>query len=366
MYRYTLSLSLLVIVLLTLLGIRFEASVPNNLHACLLPQREANGESMQSTESPLSDEKDDDLLEQARAVFGSIEPVPESRLSHPKVELGRELFWDRRLSSNGQIACASCHLPEHWGADGRLFSIDAKGKPTKRNSQTVFNSTLQPGLRWVADRKSAAHQAERSLTGSMGFDKVEDVVPLLVEHGYEAKFQAAFPDDQAAVTPQNYAVAIEAYEDTLRTPSAFDRYLAGERDGLNVQQKQGLKLFLEIGCTDCHSGPLLGGSDLQTFGVHKDYWMATGSKHRDAGLFESTEQEADRNVFRVSMLRNIAKTAPYFHDGSVAGLTDAVRVMAAVQLDRKLDDSEAATLVEFLHSLTGEIPLNYQDPFQQK
>lgn len=307
-------------------------------------------------------QQDDELIEQAESILGTVDGIAPDRLKEPVVELGQALFWDKRLSANGKIACASCHHPRDWGADKARFSVDARGNKTKRNSQTVFNSTLQPGLRWVADRKSASHQAEKSLTGSMGFEQAEDVVPLLDKYDYAERFRRAFPDDETPLTPGNYGLAIEAYEATLRTPAAFDRYLGGAADSLTDQQKRGLTLFLEIGCIDCHSGPLLGGEGLQPFGVYHDYWKATGSDGRDTGLFETTQQESDRNVFRVSMLRNIAKTAPYFHDGSVTKLADAVRVMAKVQLDKELDDDQISALVSFLESLTGEIPKNYQDP----
>lgn len=307
---------------------------------------------------------DEDLRERAKTVLGKLDEVPQERLGEPIVELGQRLFWDRRLSANGKIACASCHTVEAWGADRERYSVDARGNQTKRHSQTVFNSTLQPRLRWVADRKSAADQAEKSLTGSMGFDRAEDVIPLLVEHCYGEKFGLAFPEEAAPVTPKNYALAIDAYEETLKTPAPFDHYLGEDPATLSDQQKRGLQLFLDIGCADCHSGPLLGGNDLQTFGIYQDYWLATGSEQRDAGLFESTNEESDRNLFRVSMLRNIAKTAPYFHDGSVNELSDAVRIMAKVQLDKELDDAQTADLVAFLESLTGVIPVNYRDPFE--
>lgn len=304
---------------------------------------------------------DDAALRQgALAEFGVLEAVPEATIARPDAVLGRALFWDERLSANGQTACASCHLAADWGADRRRFSPDARGKPTARNSQTVFNATLQPALRWTGDRKSAAHQAERSLTGSMGFGSAEEVVPLLERFGYEARFRAAFPEEPDPVSPANYGRAIQAYEETLITPAPFDRYLAGEDGALTAQQKLGLRLFAEVGCADCHRGPLLGGRGLRKFGIEKDYWLVTRSERRDEGLFESTKVESDRHRFRVSMLRNIARTGPYFHDGSVAELGEAVQVMATVQLGARLPDDQAAAVVAFLAALTGEIPSHYR------
>jgi len=304
----------------------------------------------------------DELLKEAQANFGVVTARASEELENPLVALGQHLFWDERLSANGKIACASCHAANAWGADSERFSIDAKEKPTKRHSQTVLNAMLQPNLRWTGDRKSGAHQAEKSLTGSMGFANADDVVELLKTHGYESMFQDAFPATDSPVSPAHYAKAIEAYEATLNTPAALDRFLGGQLDALTEEQKSGLRQFLSIGCADCHSGKLLGGEGLEKFGVHQDYWKATGSKQQDAGLFESSNQEEDKYRFRVSMLRNIEKTGPYFHDGSVASLEQAVRVMAKVQLDRELDDQQTQSLVAFLSALTGDIPRNYSNP----
>jgi cytochrome c peroxidase len=304
----------------------------------------------------------DKLREDARRRFGVIKPVPDATLVHPDVTLGRALFWDTRVSGDGKTACASCHQPADWGADRRRFSPDAKGKNTSRNSQTVFNALLQPSLRWTGDRKSGAHQAEKSLTGSMGLASADAVVPILKELGYEAAFKSAYPKDSAPVSPANYARALQAYQETLLTPAPFDRFLAGQDDALNAQQKRGLKLFISAGCADCHRGPLLGGGLIRKFGVVKVYWTATKSEKKDAGLFEATKNEADRYKFRVSMLRNIAKTAPYFHDGSVAELKEAVQVMADVQLGDRLSDADASAIVAFLEALTGEVPKHYSPP----
>ncbi len=305
---------------------------------------------------------DETLRRNAQDLFGMLEPTAETMLSTPGVVLGRELFWDPRLSADGKTACASCHLREDQGADRRTFSTDAKGKLTKRNSQTVFNSTGQPSLRWTGNRKSAAEQAEKSLTGSMGFAAPEDAVRKLRELGYEAAFRRAFPDEDAPVTAANYGRAIEAYERTLMTPSPFDKFLAGDRDALSTSQKNGLQKFIEIGCADCHSGPLLGGDSLRTFGVMKDYWTATESKNIDPGRFEDTQKEIDKYVFRVSMLRNIVKTGPFFHDGSVTQLAKAVQIMAEVQLGVALSDDDTGSIVEFLDSLTGQVPAHFAPP----
>jgi cytochrome c peroxidase len=199
----------------------------------------------------------------------------------------------------------------------------------------------------------------------MGFTSAAGVVDVIQKNGYALRFKAAFPESENPVSPENYAKAIEAYESTLITPSAFDRYLGGEKEALSEQQKSGLRLFMSVGCADCHSGELLGGKGVKKFGVHRDYWAATGSEQHDSGLFESSNKDEDKYRFRVSMLRNIEKTGPYFHDGSVVGLGEAVRVMAKVQLDQELDDMQLEYIVAFLSSLTCELPRNYAPPNDQ-
>ncbi len=281
---------------------------------------------------------------------------------HRLVNSGELCFWDKRISADGNTACASCHLAEDYGADRREFSRAATGKLTKRHSQTVFNATMQPALRWTANRKSGTEQAAGSLTGSLGLASREAAIALLNELGYESAFRNAFPNDDQPISATNFGRAIEAYEDTLRTPSAFDQFLAGDDQALTPRQKAGLESFLNTGCADCHSGPVLGGGKLEKFGVAKAYWRATGSKNVDLGRFDDSQMEEDKYVFRVAMLRNIAKTAPYFHDGSVAQLQDAVRIMADVQLDIQLDKDATDAIVDFLNSLTGSVPKQFSPP----
>lgn len=367
--RLFLSIAWVALILIGKLGgilpVSRSAESPNDRPGILSPSMPQPSEGMGLTPptTPASQDPDHKLLEQARQLLGSVDPLPETDRQTPLVQLGHQLFWDARLSANGQISCGSCHQGQDWGSDSAPFSLDARGNLTKRHSQTVFNATLQPRLRWVADRASAAEQAEKSLTGSMGFATADQLLLLLQKFDYAAKFEQAFPRSDSPLTVKNYGLAIAAYEDTLRTPADFDRFLAGDLQALTNPQREGLKLFLELGCADCHSGRLLGGEDLAIFGVHYEYWTLTGSEQRDAGLFETSGQETDRNQFRVPMLRNIAKTAPYFHDGSVVELSRAVQMMAKLQLDLDLSESQTSALVAFLDSLTGEVPENYFDPF---
>jgi cytochrome c peroxidase len=196
----------------------------------------------------------------------------------------------------------------------------------------------------------------------MGFASKADIVPVLRKLDYEAAFRAAFPDETEPLSARNYGRAIAAYEASLVTPAPFDRFVAGDAAALDARQKVGLRLFIERGCANCHHGPLLGGATLQRFGIVKDYWLATGSTKIDEGRYALTKKDEDRHVFRVPMLRNVAKTAPYFHDGSVATLDAAVRVMAAVQLGQSLRDDETAAIVAFLDALTGDVPAHYASP----
>jgi cytochrome c peroxidase len=302
------------------------------------------------------------LRQSANTLFGRVEPVSAKEASSPTAVLGRMVFWDTRLSLDGKTACASCHAAIDWSSDRRLLSINAKGQPTTLHSQPIFMSQDQTSLRWYGDRRDGAHQAERSITGSMGMPDTGAMVVLMRRLGYEAEFRRAFPDRAEPLTAANYARALADYQRSLRTPAPFDDFLAGNGRALTVQQLRGLQKFKDNGCVACHAGPLLGGNALHKFGIVKDYWLATGSEKPDAGRFNTTRNEADRYVFRVPMLRNVARTAPYFHDGSVATLDRAIRVMAEVQLGRTLADDDVRDIAAFLESLTGPIPAHYAPP----
>lgn len=302
------------------------------------------------------------LRQQSLALFGRVQPVAAAEAAQAQAVLGRALYWDTRLSLDGKTACASCHARDDWSSDRRPLSVNAKGQLTTLHSQPMFMAQDQVALRWYGDRRDGVHQAERSITGSMGLAKAEDITPLLRQHGYAPLFEAAFGAGADLMSPNQYGRALQAYQRTLRTPAPFDRFLAGEAGALDALQMRGLQRFVANGCAGCHGGALLGGTSLQKFGVVKDYWLATGSKRIDEGRFNATRNEADRYVFRVPMLRNVAQTAPYFHDGSVATLDAAVRVMAEVQLGRQLPNDEVQAIVAFLGSLTGAMPEHYAPP----
>lgn len=303
------------------------------------------------------------LRERAVAQFGALEPVSAAEREAPLVRLGRALFWDARLSFNGETACASCHLPDDHGSDRRLRSVTARGTETGLHSMTVFNTQTAPaGLRWFAGRDSGKAQAMGSVTGSMGFARRDDLLEVLEAQGYRASFVESFPGAQTPVSVEHYGEALEAYQRSLRTPGAFDAWLRGEDDAMTERQKAGLGRFMDTGCAGCHGGVLFGGGSLEKFGMAADYWEHTGSDPVHDGLMTKTGDAEDRYVFRVSPLRNVAATPPYFHDASVDSLEKAVSVMARLQLGTSLDEAAVRELVSFLHSLTGDVPWHFSPP----
>ena len=302
------------------------------------------------------------LRREALQLFGALEPTASDPRDMHKVQLGRALFWDTRASADGKTACASCHSAEDGGADRRASPVDARGKPMPRNAPTVFNAQRQPALRWLADRKSGAELAEGLITGPMGFGSKPEAIERLLALGYLPGFRAAFPEEAQPVSAANYGRALEAYQATLVTPAPFDRWLAGDAAALAPKQQAGLRKFIAAGCAGCHGGPLFGGTSVQKFGLARDYWTETGSAKVDPGLYAVSKKEEDRYRFRVPMLRNVAVTAPYFHDGSVQELPRAVQVMSATQLGRDMDASTAADIAAFLESLTGARPSGFAAP----
>lgn len=309
----------------------------------------------------------DALLERALAVF---KPLPDTAHvddyphSAARVELGKKLFFENRVSTDGRTSCASCHSPNHYGADSLPQSVGVHGKLMPRNAQTVFNTPLLIAQHYGGNRVSVEEQALKALTspfayGNKSFEEAEEKLRAL---GYEPLFAAAFPNEQSPVSAEHWAVAIGAFERTLLTPAPFDRYLKGDLRAIDDSAKRGLDKFISFGCAACHNGSTVGGQSFQKFGITEDYWKATGSvempqlKGRDKGKFHDTGKPEDMWIFKVPQLRNVAMTPPYFHDGSVATLDDAVRVMARLQLGRQLEDQDVKDLVAFLRTLTGEIP----------
>ena len=310
-------------------------------------------------------ESDAALLKQAQELFAKL-PADFSDAAHPitpeRVALGKALFFDPRWSIDGHISCATCHNPALYGVDGLSRSMGVLGRVHPRNAPTVLNSAGDAVVHWRADRKDIEDQAILAAIGAVSSghsDHAGWIAKVKAIDGYAAMFQRAFPKEQDPITSANLGLAIGAYERTLVSRASFDSYLDGNVAALTPEAQAGLNTFIEIGCTGCHNGAGVGGAMLQKFGLQQDYWTATGSKTVDKGRFDITGDQNDLYVFKVPSLRNVAMTAPYFHDGSVASLPDAVRVMAKVQLGRTLADKDVRDIVAFLNALTGELPKDF-------
>jgi cytochrome c peroxidase len=296
---------------------------------------------------------EDALAERAKAAFGVLPEVaanPDNPATEARVALGRQLYFDPRLSVNHDISCNTCHRLDGFGVDGEATSPGHKGQRGDRNSPTVYNAALHATQFWdgrAADVEAQAsgpvtNPVEMAMPDAAAVDRVLRSIP-----GYASEFAAAFPGDSDAVSFANAALAIAAFERTLLTPTPLDAFIAGDASALDAAQQRGLELFLTVGCTTCHNGAAVGGAMFQKLGLVHEY------ETEDPGRFKVTGQESDRGYFKVPGLRNVAKTGPWFHDGSVATLGDAVRTMAWHQLGRKLTDPEVADLVAFLGALTG-------------
>jgi cytochrome c peroxidase len=290
--------------------------------------------------------------------------------SQAKIALGEKLFHDPRLSHDDVIACSSCHRLDLSGDDGQARSVAASGELLDFNSPTVFNAALNFRLNWRGNFRSLEEQNEAVLLDKslMNTSWGEVLTKLRADPDYAQRFAAvygALPDRTDVLD------ALAAFQRSLITPNArFDRYLKGERDAITADEEHGYQLFKAYGCVACHQGANVGGNLFQKFGIFQDPF--TGQKTltaADQGRFAVTGIERDRHVFRVPSLRNVAVTAPYFHDGRTASLEEAVRIMARNQLGRELDQRDIDHIVEFLGTLTGEYrgrpPTSAADHLQQ-
>jgi cytochrome c peroxidase len=320
-----------------------------------------------------ADDTNQSLLERARALFKPLPEnaaTPERPLTPERVALGRALFFETRVSTDGKQSCANCHQPAFYGTDALPRSVGNQGKVLPRNVPTVFNTALQFAQHYGGNRADVEEQAVKALVSPLAYGNADYAAAearLRALPGYRTMFEKAFPGQSEPVTAENWGKAIGAYERVLLTPAPFDRYLKGDVDALSGQAKQGLEKFMSFGCAGCHNGVTVGGQMYQKFGVTQDYWLLTGSKEielfkgRDKGRFQDTKNEADAFIFKVQQLRNVAVTPPYFHDGSVAELSDAVRIMGKLQLGRDLSTSDVSDIIAFLQSLTGEVPQQFSE-----
>lgn len=298
------------------------------------------------------------VRKQAKAYFSTppSEATPKAyAMSDEKIALGRALYFDKRLSKNHDVSCNSCHDLANFGVDGAPTSSGHKGQKGDRNSPTVYNAAFHLAQFWDGRAADVEAQAKGPVLNpiEMAMPSEDVVVATLASiPGYQEQFKAAFPD--SGITYDNMATAIGAFERRLVTPGPFDAFLAGDDTSLSPTALRGLQLFMDTGCIQCHTGPALGGTMYQKLGAVKPY------DTKDVGRFAVTNNEADRHSFKVPTLRNIAKTGPWLHDGSITDLGQMVEIMARHQTTKgELSAAEKASLLAFLDSLTGTIPEAY-------
>lgn len=302
------------------------------------------------------------LMAKARQIFRAVPETPPQLPGNPsstaKVALGKALYFEPRLSASHTISCASCHNIGLGGADAEPTSIGHRWQHGGRNAPTTFNAVFNTAQFWDGRAKDLEAQAGGPMVNpvEMASPQTHIVEQLKGIPGYQAMFAQAFPGETDPITLANVQKAIAVFEATLITPnSPFDRYLAGQPDALNAEQKQGLQLFIDKGCSGCHNGVNVGGGQYAPFGVvakpGPDLLPPT-----DKGRFQVTRSPGDEYVYKVPTLRNIALTAPYFHTGAVWDLRQAVGIMGSSQLGATLTADEIGKITAFLESLTGDQP----------
>jgi len=293
-------------------------------------------------------------------------PAPsDNPTTSAKIELGKMLFMDPRFSSTGTISCNSCHNVMEGGDDSRRTSMGVHGKIGGRNAPTVWNAAFHSVQFWDGRAALLEDQAKGPVANpiEMGMKDVETAMARVRKiPGYKAVFEKAFGKN--SMTVDNAAKAVAAFERTLITPnSPYDQYVTGNKKAMNKQQIRGMNTFAETGCTACHSGAAFNGPEQKLgegfyakFPTFESKYVGKYELDKDKGREEATGKSADRGMFRVPTLRNITDTAPYFHNGSVNDLSEAVRVMAKSQLNKKLTEKDVNDIVAFLGALTGEYP----------
>ena len=291
-------------------------------------------------------------------------PAVMSSLDNPvtdaKVKLGRILYYDPRLSANQKISCNSCHPLDAYGAESKSVSTGFKNQQGKRNSPTVYNAAGHFVQFWDGRAPTVEEQAKGPITNPVEMAMPSNAAAVEVIKSmpdYVALFQVAFPKETDPITYNNMALAIGAFERGLVTPSAWDAFIQGDQSALTDTQKSGFNTFAATGCQWCHAGPYIGGSAYQKLGVVKPWPNQT-----DQGVYQLTKDDMDKMVFKVPSLRNIKKTGPYFHDGSVPTLDQAIRNMAVHQRGVTLTDVQVKSIEIWMESLTGQIPMSYIKP----
>ena len=295
-------------------------------------------------------------------------PAPADNPTTPeKIELGRMLYFDPRFSKTGTVSCNSCHNLMLGGDDNRPVSMGVHGQMGGRSAPTVWNSAFASSQFWDGRAATLEEQAKGPVVNpvEMGMSDVENAMDRVrAIPGYKPYFVKAF-GDKDPLTVDNAAKAVAAFERAMITPnSPYDRFVKGDKSALSAQQQRGMQTFADIGCVSCHSGAAFNGPSMPAgTGFFMKFPTFTDNDYvkqydlmKDKGRFDVTKKDADMHLFKVPTLRNIALTAPYFHNGSVKTLDEAVRVMAKTQLNKNLDDEQVADIAAFLNGLTGEFP----------
>lgn len=283
--------------------------------------------------------------------------VADRPLTNAKIALGRALYYETTLSQSHDVSCNSCHALNGWGADGRKVSLGHDGKAGSRNAPTVYHAAGHIAQFWDGRAADVEAQAKGPILNpvEMGMPDTAAVLKHLRENAaYAASFRAAFPGEKQPVTYDNVGNAIGAFERKLLTPARWDKFLAGDSTALTPDERQGLRAFLNTGCQACHSGAYVGGDRYMKAG-QQIAWFSLA----DSGRYAVTKDAKDLYVFKVPSLRNIEKTGPYFHDGSVANLNEAVRLMAHHQLSKELAPAEVQSIVTWMGSMTGDLNTDY-------
>jgi cytochrome c peroxidase len=307
-------------------------------------------------ESGLNPMQETELFNKAKTLFGALPgKMPGSENDTPDlVSLGKKLYHEKALSLNNNQSCATCHDVEKLaGVDNQITSKGSvEGKIGTRNSPTVLNAGFQIAQFWDMRAKDLVEQAKGPVLNPAEMaikDEKAAVKAISAIAEYTALFDKAYPTAKEKITYDNIAKAIAAFERTLISKSRYDKYIAGDKTALTGAEKKGLKLFVESGCITCHTGPLFGGNMLQKMGLVKPYANET-----DKGKYDLTKVETDKYMFKVAQLRNIALTAPYFHDGKAATLEEAVKTMGALNLGKEFKTEEVESIVKFLNALSDE------------
>jgi len=301
-----------------------------------------------------------------RAQLAQFAPLPD-RMNSPdnpvtaeKVALGRRLYFERRLSAGGNQSCNDCHNLANFGADTGRVSVGSRGQLGGRNSPTVYHAAGHLAQFWDGRAPSVEEQAKGPILNpvEMGMPSAAAVVRALrADPTYVTAFRAAFPDARDPLTYDNVGRAIGAFERGLVTPSRWDRFLEGDDAALTDAEKEGFNTFVRLGCASCHNGTYVGGGQYQRAGL-----VVPWPDSSDVGRMGVTHTASDRMVFKVPSLRNIAQTAPYFHDGLTRSLDTAVAMMAHHQLDHQLTAEEARQITTWLRALSGTLPAAYIAP----